>query len=878
MTRFAIRIPLLCFTWLMLAPAMGQVKLLRPKDPTEPSGYRFISQGTYRDLSLVCTLTAQGSGNTITYRLEGIDLDRGLNPLSASAWTTTDSAISEKLVPLYKTTHLPEYGYAMQAVLYDGNKMLHSDRWAFRSGTKAIVVKQAGDGQYAVLQDSAPDSATVVLFMAGHDSTVSLARDDTLPFGTGVDSLRVLLDSAVLYGQAVRSPVTPRETFAAKVPLPRPEWTFVPKKLKVLEMQKTTVGVKGTLADSTLPYSGFGYPYFTTQVQGGFKLFGLPFKAAFFTINQQWQSPREMMRSPLTYFNVSFDADAFMHDTPVETRDVNFRRDVLSQEQLLNKQRKRLRYSLDSMALIHQKPGFEFAPGPEIDANLPAMDTGSLAIDTLQPGYSRRELRRIKRLQKRLEEVNTRFDEVHGFRQRIEKLPADKSELPMRDVPQSLQKNAFGQLPGIRRFRSVRNLSLGVVYPKRAVTGLASNSSLELWGATAELQVKDNVSYYFLYGKSRNLPFYAPNIRVLENGISYANERYALNFMVSHERSNSFLSILRPVPLTPVERSVYNGGASQTNYLADARYKLSKYLEVGVVTMVNASTLKLPFSAFNQQETVFANVLFGKATGRLYATYTPKTFFTELDRTWMPNSLRTGSEINIPFFHDKLRTMAGYELQQTPFAADSANGVQQHLNRNHAFKFSLSTAFAKAPNLSVSYTPFSGASSSFDPQRGQVMVMTAQTSVWVASLTYNAIHGNSKITSVLSFQEVKNSMVYDIATSSTSHATDIKNLFGTFNLTHRKNTLSLYLTRRWKDAFTDEIARLAYKRSITGRLALGVAGMVAEQNNKDLCSAQVLAEYKMSRLGVELGAGRLIYAGARDYSMASFGVSYTVFE
>lgn len=821
-------------------------------------------------MTLYCTLTAEGSGDTIHHRLDGIRLKKGLNPVTAASWTATDSVIQEDMRELYQSAALPEYAYTANMLLSDGRKMLCSERWTFKPGTKHVWVREGKDTSYITLREGAPDSVSVVFHVSGRDSVTGLKKGDSLYFNTGVDSLGVRFGSAVLWRQRLEKQALPTGGFVLPMKAPGAGWKFVPKKVKVFEPGKTTIAVNGFLADSAMPYSGFGYPYFTTQVQGGFKVFGLPFKAAFFAINQRLQSPEEMMRSPLTYFNVSFDANAFMQDTRVETRDINFRNDVLSQEQLLDKQRQRLEHSLDSIRLGYAKPGIEFDTGL-------VPDPDSLPADTTAMDYSRRDLRRINRLQNRLDGLYADLAEVQRFRKRIEKLPGDKSELPMRDVPQSLQKSAFGQLPGIRRFRNVKNLSVGVVYPKRPVTGLNTNGSLELWGITTELQIKDRVSYYLLYGKSRDLPFYAPNIRVLENGLTYSDQKYTVSLLVSHERSNSLWSLVRPAPATPVEASVYDGGTSQTNYLADARYRLHKNLEVGLATMVNASTIKQPFGLFNQQETVYANVLIGKAQGKVYATYTPQAFFTELDRTWMPNTLRTGSEVSIPFFRDKLRTMAGYELMQTPFAADSTNEVQQHLNKSHAFKFSVSTAFSKAPNLSVSYTPFSGASSSFDQQRAEVMVLTAQTSIWVASLTYNTIAGNSRLTSVLSFQEVKNSIVYDLESGSTSRATDIKNLFGTLNLAHRKNSLNIYLSKRWKDAFTDEIARAAYKRDITDHIALGGAGVAAEQNARQFYSAQALAEYKLKRFVMEAGAGRLFYVNSRSYSIATVGMRYSVF-
>lgn len=851
----------------------AQVKLLSVEDPLDVSSYRFLATEQVSYAVLECTFTSVTSGATVSVSKTGIMLEKGLNVPLRGDWNDTITTVPQMLSTWYGTSFLPEYEYTLNMRLLRFGRTIYEESGVYHSPGSLVQMVETNDSSVLVHRGVIVDTLEVIQCQKRCD-TLWLSPGDTMDVSVRMDSVLVRYKN-----YTIARPPLPEKRTVPKPSFARPRLDtaspslidFIPKKIKLLEWRPTSVTIQGFLADSALPYNGYAFPFFTGQVQGGFRVLGIPFQASFFTVNQGFQSAEHMLASPLTYFNVSFDPNALLNETKVETRDVRFRADVLQQEERLDRHRQQLQLSLDSLKQANMPVGDTSLPAP----GLPSVPSDSLSMD-VKPQYAWRDRLKARRMEQKLANADLQWERVHAFRQQIEGLEAGQSELSLSQVPESLQKSAFGQHPFIHRLDRLKVLSFGAVYPKRPAYGLGNNAYLELQGMTAELMLRKGLSYYVLYGKSRSLPMYSPTIWVLENGLTHTGRRHVASIVVSHERSNSFGALFRAEAQPATEIPLYGGGTSTTNYIADARYILAEEVEVGVQTLVNSASIRQPFGLLRYQEMLYAMATVRHVRGRVYAAYTPGTYYTELDRTWMPHSLRSGTEVSFPLFRNKLNLLAGYEWLQTPFASDSTAQGLSRQNRNHSFKFAANTNFAKWPNLSVSYTPFVGTNTTFDPQRGELLVMNAATSVFVSSVNYNAIRGNTRFTSLLSFQQISNSVSYQVQSDSVTHVAELQNMTGVVALVKRKYEAKAHASIRWKDGTVDKIMTVEYLRKLGKHLSLGGRVVAAKQNKTPYYSGMLLSAYKLNRTQLRCGTGAMHYPQSRSYLVAEVGVTYVL--
>lgn len=776
------------------------------------------------------------AGGEYTFMSEAFTVHKSFRELNGVSWKKVDSTISEEQLRLsaISNTRFPEYRYKYEALLMDSaGNVLAVDKGTWRNHGQNIQVEST-DSTCRVFYDQEYFSqCTIKVRNKGIWSTPDFADGSAFVKPT-VDSVTVIYEGICVASKQITKPKTAKPDLAQRSIRTDSRLALIP--VKAFGVDRVSVTAGASYAERQYPGSALSTPFYTGGLNAQLNLFGLPFNASAYGLwlrNSEWPS---WVNSPQNFFRLEFDKDRFDQQYALDLSDGQVRdaiekkrnlaiRDQIAQRQMLLK--------LDSNALPDSTLQSPLSlPGipNELPDSLQSPDsipTSNLANnkkrlvgfpwlrmfnrkDSLNDASKSADKHQKQResFEEQEEESRQKIAEYDRLLHQIDSASAQGSNLSMTEVSPALIKE-FAQAGLInRQLARIQSLEIGSVYPKRYVDEIVPSLN-EYRGASIELTIMKNLDLYTLFGSSRfSISNGSAGSALMEGGLIKRLKSAELSLIVSRETSASPFQ-------RPQDDEAINGQLNsydKTYLLFGYDQRIGKIFSAGISGEQRASTLtKLDSLSAVGRYYAYTEAAYRILNVRLYGEYVDQSFFRNIYLGPIPGSLKGGVETGIQLFKGRVSGLFGYETLLQIQNMDSENGSE---TRNSGFKYALSTAFSKVPNVSIAYHPFYTSSRAQFNGNRTIVSFSSQSSLSQATVSYAYTGGKYKLSTAVQAQRITNAITYDIESSEQQVNSQVDALFGTLSAFNERHTYLLSVSHQQLDTSQNQNASVQYEWAI----------------------------------------------------------------
>lgn len=759
--------------WSIAPEVNAQVELtVDDQNPLSLSTYRVHVLERTDSLSLRLFLRTDSQG-FYRFKTHSFAARPGGHNLGFVGWSEVDSLLSEdqKALAAWSGQRFPESSYQVEVSLVDVlGDTVAKDKFEYMPPRSLVQAIRSDSGVLLFPGPQWVDSSFLeVEIMPGAKTVVFEDLNDTILLEPSVSRVEVTYNNLRLQSLELSPEPQLKPRLKSADVRSNPKLPTVPVRSFSIDLVTLTSGA--AFAERQFSGAAIQTPSYHSSLKANLNILGLPFTGTAYGIwlrHSQWP---DWLDSPLNYGVLEFDKERFDQQYALD----------LSDGQVRDAVDKKRRLSLRNEIAIDQ----ELLRLDSIEQNGSAgMDTSGLVQnpktgrskprwlqfdwlkrrnasrqDSLPEGNGKDlEAQRDHLLKKRQEQREKRA-EYDRLLHQIDSAQSAGGGLRVTDLSPSVRKE-FAKAGLInQQMARLQSLEVGNIYPRRYVNEAVEPTN-EYTGVTSELNLMKDLDLYIMSGRSRFSVFgNFERSALAEAGLVKSLGDARLSIIASRESTAPFLRRRNNTP----EITQNLASFQRTFLILGYEHQLNETFSVGLSAEQRTSTLtNFDSLDFNGRYYAYADASYRILGLRLYGEYVDQSFIRNLYLAPIPGSVKTGLESTLRLFKGYMNASFGYEVL---LQSSNPEGAGSSRLANTGFKYSLSTAFSKAPNVSVSYHPFYTSGRSQLTGGGNIVSFSSRSALSQATLSYAHTGGRFKMHTALQAQRIANAVVYDIETT-----------------------------------------------------------------------------------------------------------------